>query len=219
MSFKDPVDLLIGGSPCQDLSIANVHREGLKGKRSILFYEYVRILRETKPKFFVFENVFSLHERDKKIITKELEVEPTLIDASLLSAQRRKRYFWIGKLEEETYKTIEIPQPEDQHIYLKDIISEECYVYNKKKGIGKKLAKSKCLLSSDYRGLNRNNNQVCVKEKEEIRRLTPEEWEMLQSLPKGYTKILSNTQRYKTLGNAFNCAVIRYILNEITKIL
>lgn len=94
------IDLLIGGSPCQDLSIAG-KRAGLNGKRSGLFYEYVRILKEIKPKYFILENVNSMPKEAKQIITEELfGIEPVMIDASLVSAQIRKRLFWVGKLAE-----------------------------------------------------------------------------------------------------------------------
>jgi len=120
-----PFDLLIGGSPCQDLSIAG-KREGLAGKKSGLFYEYVRILNEVKPKYFILENVNSMPKEAKETITKELfGIEPIMINASLVSAQNRKRLFWVGKLDEfGTYKQVEIPQPEDRNIFLKDIIHE-----------------------------------------------------------------------------------------------
>lgn len=65
-------DLLVGGSPCQDLSIAKKNREGLSGSRSSLFYEYVRILKEVKPKYFILENVNSMPKEAKETITKEL---------------------------------------------------------------------------------------------------------------------------------------------------
>lgn len=67
--FKD-IDLIIGGSPCQDLSIANKNREGLSGARSGLFYEYVRILKEVKPKYFILENVNSMPKKLKKQLLK-----------------------------------------------------------------------------------------------------------------------------------------------------
>jgi len=122
---KDSIDLLIGGSPCQDLSIAG-KREGLAGKKSGLFYEYVRILNEVKPKYFILENVNSMSKEARDTITKELfGIEPVMINASLVSAQNRKRLFWVGKLDEfGTYKQVEIPQPEDRNIFLKDIIHE-----------------------------------------------------------------------------------------------
>lgn len=105
------IDLLIGGSPCQSFSNAG-KKEGFDGK-SGLFYEYVRILREVKPKYFLLENV-SMKKEWLDIISKELGVEPICINSSIVSAQLRKRYYWTN-----------IPNvtiPEDRHIYLKDII-------------------------------------------------------------------------------------------------
>ena len=123
---------LIGGSPCQDLSIAKKNREGLDGKRSGLFWEYVRILKELKPKYFVLENVASMSKEAKQIITETLhDIEPIMIDASLFSAQQRKRLFWIGKLADKRhighwdsadYVEVDILQPTDKKIYLKNII-------------------------------------------------------------------------------------------------
>lgn len=90
------LDLLIGGSPCTDLSIAMKGRTGLEGNRSKLFYEYLRILQQTKPKWFILENVASMSDKDKAIITEALGVQPVMINASLVSAQNRKRYFWTN---------------------------------------------------------------------------------------------------------------------------
>jgi DNA (cytosine-5)-methyltransferase 3A len=116
-------DLLIGDSPCQDLSIAKKNRKGLQGDRSSLFYEYLRILNEVKPKYFILENVNSMGKDSKNIITKELfNIEPIMINSSLLTAQNRKRLYWVGKLIDGEYKQVKIEQPEDQKIYLKDII-------------------------------------------------------------------------------------------------
>src|SRR5258708_25625127 len=70
------IDLLIGGSPCQNLSIAKKNRQVLDGERSGLFYEYVRILKELKPKYFILENVASMSKESKDTITKILGVEP-----------------------------------------------------------------------------------------------------------------------------------------------
>lgn len=108
------IDLLIGGSPCQDLSIAKKGRQGLDGERSGLFWEYVRILKEVQPKYFILENVASMPKEAKEIISKELGVEPIMINAALLSAQNRKRLFWTN-----------IPNvvlPEDKGILLRDIL-------------------------------------------------------------------------------------------------
>ena len=108
------IDLLIGGFPCTNLSIAKKNREGLKGSESGLFYEMVRIHKETNPKWFIYENVASMAKDQKDLITSVLGVEPIKIDASLVSAQQRKRLFWTN--------IPGITQPEDKHIYLKDII-------------------------------------------------------------------------------------------------
>ena len=115
-----PVDLLIGGSPCQDLSIAKKGRKGLDGDRSGLFWEYVRILRESQPKWFILENVASMPKADRDTITRELGVDPILLDAALVSAQSRKRLFWTN--------IPGVTQPEDRGIVLADILQPEAEV-------------------------------------------------------------------------------------------
>ena len=109
-------DLLISGFPCQDLSIAKKGRKGLSGERSGLFWEVVRIWKEVNPKYFVLENVASMPKADKDIITREMGVEPILINASLVSAQSRKRLFWTN---------LPATQPEDRGILLKDILQPD----------------------------------------------------------------------------------------------
>jgi DNA (cytosine-5)-methyltransferase 3A len=127
ITFKNPsIDLIIGGSPCQDLSIANKGREGLAGKRSGLFWEYVRIVKEIRPKYFILENVASMPKEAKMVITEALfGVTPNIINASLVSAQQRKRLFWVGVKNGDTYDSVLIPQPTDKGIMLKDIIVNE----------------------------------------------------------------------------------------------
>lgn len=109
------IDLLIGGSPCQNLSAAG-NGTGLEGAQSGLFYEYARILEETKPDWFVLENVASMSRKNRDIISQTLGVEPVKIDSALVSAQSRKRYYWTN--------IPNITQPEDRQIYLKDIIED-----------------------------------------------------------------------------------------------
>ena len=93
-----PCDLLIGGSPCQDLSSSNVWSEkrGLGGKKSSLFWEYVRVFKEVKPKFFVLENVGSCRKEDRDIITRELGVEPVRLNSKLFLPQNRNRLYWTN---------------------------------------------------------------------------------------------------------------------------
>lgn len=110
------IDLLIGGSPCQDLSIAKKGRKGLEGDRSSLFFEYVRIKNEMKPKYFILENVASMKTEDRDIISGIMGCEPVMFNASLVSAQTRKRYFWTN---------IKFDLPEDRGIILKDILQPD----------------------------------------------------------------------------------------------
>jgi DNA (cytosine-5)-methyltransferase 3A len=107
------VDLLIGGSPCQDLSIAKKDRKGLDGERSGLFWEYIRLWKDCEPTYFILENVASMPKKDRDIITKTMGVEPVLFDASLVSAQSRKRLFWTN---------LPFTLPSDKGILLKDIL-------------------------------------------------------------------------------------------------
>ena len=116
------IHLLIGGSPCQDLSIAKKNREGLEGSRSNLFYEYVRIMKLVKPKYFILENVASMPQKDRDIITEIMGVNPVMFNASLVSAQCRKRYFWTN---------IKFELPIDKGILLKDIIQPDAQVDEK----------------------------------------------------------------------------------------
>lgn len=282
--YNGKITLLIGGSPCQDLSVANKNRKGLAGERSGLFFEYARILREVKPKFFILENVFSMPKEARAKITKELyDIEPIMINASLVSAQNRKRLFWVGKLVGEKYQQVKIELPEDMGILLKDILQpnsevDERMIINGKSytitanyggavawnSIEKKQRTMVrvCQLgngSQGYRvyspdgkavslcangggggaktgiyhiphGYNRGkveeaekyptlhaqdpaNNHILLPD---IRKLTPIECERLQSVPDNYTEGISNTQRYKVLGNAFNCNVIQHIMKSIS---
>lgn len=111
------IDLLIGGSPCQDLSIAKSNREGLAGSRSGLFWEYIRLYKEINPSFFILENVASMGVETSKIISKALRASPVKINSALVTAQNRVRYYW-------TPSRYLITQPLDEKIYLKDIIEE-----------------------------------------------------------------------------------------------
>uniref|UniRef100_A0A3B3XF91 DNA (cytosine-5-)-methyltransferase n=1 Tax=Poecilia mexicana TaxID=48701 RepID=A0A3B3XF91_9TELE len=96
-----PFDLVIGGSPCNDLSIVNPARKGLFGGTGRLFFEFYRLLSEAKPKegedrpfFWMFENVVAMGVNDKRDISRFLECNPVMIDAIEVSAAHRARYFW-----------------------------------------------------------------------------------------------------------------------------
>jgi DNA (cytosine-5)-methyltransferase 3A len=241
------IDLLIGGSPCQDLSIAKKGRQGLDGDRSGLFWEYVRILHETKPRWFILENVASMPKKDRDIITREMGVEPVMFNASLVSAQSRKRLFWTN---------ISFTMPEDRGILLKDILQPDgevderivvggkayCLTANttetgirnsverkhrtlvKVGHIGTSDGQANRVYSPDGKSCTLSANGGGLGAKTglyqtggTIRKLTPVECERLQSLPDGYTAGIVMTNRYKCLGNAFNVEVIAHILSHKPK--
>jgi site-specific DNA-cytosine methylase len=132
------IDLLIGGSPCQNLSFAG-SRKGLTTKENIeiltlehylelkadgfkfegqsyLFWEYMRLLKETKPKYFLLENVV-MGKKWQKVFSDAIGCEPIMINSSLVSAQTRRRLYWTN--------IPNITQPQDKGIYLKDILEDE----------------------------------------------------------------------------------------------
>ena len=137
------IDLLIGGSPCQDLSIAKKDRKGLEGDRSSLFWQYVRLKNELNPKYFILENVASMPKDAKDIITKEMGVEPVLFNASLVSAQCRKRLFWTN---------IKFLLPADKGILLKDILQPDAEVDERMVVKGKAYC-----ITARYSGATENN--------------------------------------------------------------
>ena len=168
-NFQYKVDLLIGGSPCQDLSIAKKNRKGLAGDRSGLFYEYLKILKEVKPKYFILENVNSMPKEAKETITKELfGIEPIMINAALVSAQQRKRLFWVGKLVGDTYIKVDVQLPEDRNIMSWDIIEdmeEKDIVYQYRRTYWREIKSSKIpTLTANMGTGGRNVPYIKVKE-------------------------------------------------------
>lgn len=291
------LDLLIGGSPCQWFSNTG---KGLnfEDHRSKLFFEFVRILNEAKPRFFLLENVPMKEERIK-IINQHLGgIQPMVINSSLVSAQSRERLYRVGKREGDRYKMIYIPLPEDKKLTLKDILQdkvEEQYMLSEKL-VKWFLNKSSVfrdrfkIANPDWKGacLTTNNQGSCITqsyilcninpsgngqnwnvyssegksptlttnkgewpkilqlprgankwgifEKKTptlssnsrsynnllhdgycLRRLTPIECERLQTLPDDYTAGVSNSQRYKMLGNGWTVDVIAHIFREMFK--
>jgi site-specific DNA-cytosine methylase len=116
------VDLLIGGSPCQDFSNANKERLGLNGPKSSLFFEFVRLLRECEPKYFLLENVAMTIE-DNNFISGLLGVLPVRINSNLVSAQNRDRFYWTNIPGEgvDLFGTY-ITQPKDAGIVMSDVV-------------------------------------------------------------------------------------------------
>lgn len=118
-------DFLVGGSPCTYWSIAqkNNRETEASGMGWELFSQYVRALRETKPKYFIYENNKSMSKAIRESISNTFGFEPICINSALVSAQNRQRLYWCGiRQADGSYKKADIPQPEDRGILLKDIL-------------------------------------------------------------------------------------------------
>lgn len=110
------IDLLVGGSPCQSLSIVQSKtRQNLDGK-SKLFFEFVDVKNHTKPKWFLFENVASMNKESKKAISDVLGCEPIYINSNSFSAQDRPRLYWTN------IPVLNVPK--ESELVLKDIMQE-----------------------------------------------------------------------------------------------
>ena len=90
-----PIDLLIGGSPCQDFSGANKERLGVDGIKSKLFFEYVRLLKETNPKYFLLENV-RMKKEHQDFVSSIIGCEPIVINSELVAPHLRHRLYWTN---------------------------------------------------------------------------------------------------------------------------
>ena len=241
--FPDGIDILLGGSPCQGFSFSG-KRLNFDDPRSKLFFEYVRLLKDLKPKWFLLENV-RMKQECQDVISEHLGVKPIALNSRLVSAQNRYRLYWTN-----------IPftdELEDRKIMLKDIL-EDGFITDRDK--------SHCLDANYFKGGNlkqyfkkrrrqlvfsnkvvmlqkpRGNNKGSIKEREKSpclssssweqnnfvedgpskwRKLTPKECERLQTVPEDYTSSVSNTQRYKMLGNGWTVDVIVHLLKNLTK--
>lgn len=200
------IDLIIGGSPCQGFSFAG-KQLNFNDPRSALFFEFVRLVNECNPKYFLLENVVMKKEY-QDVISEHLGVEPLMINSNLVSAQGRKRLYWTNILN--------LKQPQDKNIKMSDIIisGEHIIVSKQKKEYKTGGDKSLTLLARDYKGFG-NQQMSGVMDNNIIRMLTPIEYERLQNVPDNYTSIVSNTQRYKMLGNGWTVDVIAHIFKNL----
>ena len=221
-SFITKIDLLIGGSPCQGFSFAG---KGLnfEDTRSKLFFEFVRLKNETQPKYFLLENVVMKKEHEK-VISEFLGVEPVLINSNLVSAQNRKRLYWTN-----------IPglnQPADKQIgwgKIREFGVADNFYYSKNgldwlKRHGerkvKKLAiwgeNDKCQMIEASHFKNYSSQRFFgIEDEKGLRYITPIECERAQTVPDNYTDCVSNTQRYKMLGNGYTVDVIAHIFGSL----
>lgn len=211
------IDLMFGGSPCQSFSNAG-KGEGFDGK-SGLFWEYVRILKEVKPTYFLLENV-KMKKEWKDIISKELGVEPIEINSSLLSAQNRPRLYWTN------IPSIDIPK--DKRLLFKDVLNSD-YEFKpltkwffSKWGDKQKIDTLKTIEAEKSFCLTTNKshpkNYYLTPDKTMARMLERDEVERLQTIPNGYTNIVSKTDAHKMIGNGWTVDVIAHLFSFLKEV-
>ncbi len=233
------IDLLIGGSPCQDLSNAQCGL-GLEGIKSGLFYEYIRLYKELKPKYFLLENV---KNKWADTMSDIIGIDFIPINSTVLSAQSRPRYYWTNikhkkfpsKPSIETLENI-LEKKVDEKYYLNnsglsqylDTISD-LKTTPSKDGIIKLFDVPKTIVNDHERQRRIYSRQsksptilaradtTKILDGNRIRKITPLECERLQKIPDNYTSICSDTQRYKMVGNAFTVDVIAHFLAPLKK--
>jgi len=229
------IDLLIGGSPCQSFSPAISSNTGFDGK-SKLFFEYIRLLKECNPRYFLLENV-QMKKEWENLITCHIGVLPVSINSELFSAQTRPRLYWtdlpIGKL------------PLSNPLVLGDILEKtipDKYFYAESydfHGFDKVVCATLHINGHDI--LKRVNSPlhkcqtltaVCGGNQQKktlhsivdglgllisfkVRKLTPTEYERLQTVPDGYTSMVSDGARYKMIGNGWTVNTIAHIFKGL----
>jgi len=238
------IDLLIGGSPCQGFSFAG-KQLNFDDPRSKLFFEFVRLIDECKPTYFLLENVVMKKEYEN-VITQYLGVEPIKINSSLVSAQNRVRLYWTN--------IPNVKEPEDRNISLSDILEDDSIInpgairgrrLNKATIIGRRLNpdgkrkdydkdipitqclevratntnKSNCLTTVDKDNVLTTmpigRHQNAFKDKLPFRYYTLKEYERLQTIPENYTSVVSTSQAKKMIGNAWTVDVISHIFSYL----
>ena len=232
------IDLLIGGSPCQSFSLAGTkkgmvttenievltleHYLQLKNDgysfsgQSYLFWEYVRLLKETKPTYFLLENVM-MSPKWKQIITNTLGVEPKVINSSIFSIQSRNRLYWTN-----------IPfdvNIDDKGVFFKNNYSKEYddSLVLKGKGLNKIERPRSRVYSIDSEKLptllkeqeSKATDSIVIKHGEVYRYPTRDEAEIMQTVPIGYTKVAKYNDAMGMLGNGWTIDVIAHIFNGL----
>ena len=217
------IDLLIGGSPCQGFSFAG-KQLAFDDPRSKLFFVYVDILNHIKsvnPSIkFMLENV-KMKKEFLAVISEQLGVEPVFINSALVSAQNRQRYYWCNW---------KVEQPEDRGVDAHAIFSGLPASSNRNDN-GERIVtikdKYNTIVANYYKGCRANSRPGVLRckglngksfdelSKDDFSMLTPNQCEALQTVPDNYTNHVSNTQRYKMLGNGFTVEVIAHIFSQM----
>ena len=220
------IDLLIGGSPCQGFSLAG-KQLNFDDERSKLFFEFVKAKNKLNPKYFLLENV-NMRQEWQDIISEYLGVKPIKLNSGETTAQNRIRLYWtnIPLTEIEGFNLIleDILEDEvdDKYIIKGDVIYSELDWKLNKNGIcnplknasnkGWHFEQNVYTTESKTRSLKAGGGSGNIPKvffgdgygvNDVIRKLTPLECERLQTIPDNYTKCVSNSQRYKMLGNSW----------------
>lgn len=196
------IDLLIGGSPCQGFSFAG-KQLNFEDPRSKLFFEFVRLKNDVNPTYWLLENN-KMKKEYQDIISNYLGVEPIKINSSLVSAQNRERLYWTN--------IPNVTQPKDKKIMLSDIVGdyEGIWVYPRgynKGGVQSYKGKAPTITTSSWEHnffIYRNGNKEPF---------TVDVCEKLQTLPVGYTNVLSKSKAIKHIGNSWTVDVISFIFS------
>jgi len=215
------IDLLIGGSPCQDFTRLKVgdDNKGMFGEKSKLFFDYVKILKDVEPKYFLLENVVMKKEY-QDIISNILGVEPIRINSNLVSYQNRDRLYWTN-----------IPNvtiPEDRGINFqdyKDVNLEYCKTFRVNRTPSRiKMYEEQCPNITYREKINcltckqdRRNNSGLIDFEDFCRYLTTRELELAQTVPIGYTDCLTKNQAEDLLGDGWTVDVIAHIFEAMKK--
>ena len=223
------INLLIGGSPCQNFSMARAcmyEIDGLKGDKSKLFYEYLRILKEINPDYFLLENV-KMKKESYEELNSYLGVKGISINSELVSFQKRPRVYWSN--------IPNITIPEDKHINFqdyKDTDHDYCNQFKVKRtpsrekmwnnGQGRNSTLKSCA------NVTNSNKVYCLTRKQDrcpnsgliefddfCRYLTRREIELAQTLPIGYTDSLSYNQMQDVCGDGWTVDVIAHIFKGL----
>lgn len=214
----EEIDLFLCGSPCQDMSLINNNKVGVNGKKSSLLYKCVEILKQTNPKYFLFENVGSMTNADKEVFNREIGVLPIAINSSLVSAQQRNRLYWTN------IPNVKLPQ--DRHILLSDILvdnpqREEIFLTRKTAFVNRKRNTMYVRVNGDKslpitaRGYAAWNTQF-IEDENGLRDLTIEEYRRLQTIPDWYDfGDLCKSKVTDLIGDGWTIEVIKHILKNL----
>lgn len=220
------IDLVLSGSPCQDLSAAG-KRAGINGKKSSLFFVFVEILEHIKSLnpnvLFLQENVGSARKEDIGIMSRALGVYPVRINSSLLTAQLRDRYYWsnIRTKEDGMFGDVitDIPEPKDKNIILKDIITSGEVNRNKSLCIIERyigaVPKSQEAIQKFLINRVEFGSYTVVLDNNLYRPFNKIEMCRLQGFPDDYCDILSTNQAGSLLGDGWTLPIIEHIFSFI----